>query len=54
MPMASLVPYATLSVEKLKIDATSGNLCRFDHYIFLFGFFKVNLRIVNGLRGESD
>ena len=39
MPMASLVPDATLSIEKLKIDATSGDLCPFDHYVFL-GVFQ--------------
>lgn len=49
-----MIPGATLSVEKSKFDASSGDLCRFEHYIFFFGFFKVNLRSVNGLGGLSD
>ena len=54
MQLASLIPDATLGVEKSKIDRVNHDLCRFKSYIFFFGFFKVNLRWVNGLGGLSD
>ena len=54
MALPSLIPDTTLSVEKSKIDASSGDLSRFAHDVFFFVFFKVNLKSITGLGGQSE
>ena len=52
-PLASLIPGAILSVEKSKIDASSGDLWWFEYHVYFFCFFKVKLRSINGFGGWS-